>query len=708
VKSPIPGLPAFNVRMKILLIFLALSIFSLLVMGFAAFVTISDIGHSAIDSSSSLGNTAIRDSTAALTTATKEYMIRVASDQAQLIDEIFLQTEMEQDLLAAQALSVQNNPTYQSTIPSYPVTSPPPDPLAGTVVILTSGSRVSPGDEEYRALSGMDDLLAAVYRTDNDIVSVYVVSESGIIRAYPWENTTGSDFDPRTRPWFSAALATDSPVWTDPYVDASGHGLIITCSKRVSTRYGTWVVASDVTIDQLNNYTSMTLDGKGSAILIDEDGTVISSPGLSANGTRWDQPFPSVNVFDSPNPGIGGIGRNMTAGKTGLELVRVNNTEMLVAYAPVSSQNWSYAMVMPASEIVAPIMETAGAIETASNETSTEIHLQTDRLLFIFAGLIILLLLIVIILSWSLARIITRPVDALREGTAVIGSGDLNFRLNIRSGDEFEALADSFNQMASDLRSNIENLRRTTAEKERYTKELEIAKEIQDSFLPESVPDIPGFEVAAVTIPAMEIGGDLYDFIPVNAGRTGFVIADVSGKGVSAALYMALSRTLLHASGEAEADPGLAVKNANRLIYEDGRSSMFITVFYGVLDPRGMLFTYVNAGHNPPLLLRTGEGPAWMTGTKGIALGVIPEVGISPTGLGLRSGDVLVLYTDGVTEAFNERDENFGEERLLDCMMRHQSLPAKEMIAVLLAEIRAFSGSAPQSDDITLVVIRVV
>lgn len=708
MKSSIPSLPALNVRTKILLIFLVLSLVSLVITGFAAFYTISDIGNSAQTSSITLGKEAIRDSTVAMLNMTEQNMIRIASDQAELVDEIFWSTEMELDILAAHALSVQNNPSYQSQIQSYTVTRPPRDPEMGTVVRMAPNASVTETDPEFLALSGMDDLLAAVYRNDGDLVSVYVATDSGIQRYYPWNDRAPKGFDPRTRPWFAAAKESDRPVWTGPYVDASGHGLILTCSKSVKTRFGTWVVASDVTVDQLSKYTNLTLGGKGYALLMDDKGTTISRPGLSANRTRWNQSSPAENVFASTDPELVAIGYNMTSGKKGLAHAQFNGVETIVAYAPVKSLNWSYSFSMPAREVVAPILETDRKIGNATLATSAQILMQTDRILYIFAGLFVLLLLIVISLSWLLARMITRPVDALREGTMVIGHGDLGFRLNIQSGDEFEELADSFNQMASDLQENIENLRRTTAEKERYIKEMEIAKEIQDSFLPEFVPSITGFDIAATTIPAMEIGGDLYDFIPVAGNGMGFAIADVSGKGVSAALYMALSRTILHACGQAEPDPSRAVRNANGLIYEDGRSSMFITVFYGVLNRAAMTFTYVNAGHNPPLLIRDGEAGSWMAGVKGIALGVVPDVSIAPTRLDLRQGDLLVLYTDGVTEAFNETDEYFGEERLMDCIGRNKALPAQGILDALLDEIRTYSGSAPQSDDITLVVIRVL
>lgn len=703
-----PSRLSLNVRAKILLIFLVLALTSLFVIGITAYYTIEDMGTSARESSAVLGMDAIRESTRALESGTEEYMLRVASDQARLIDEIFWETEMEQNLLADQARSIENNPSYESQVRSYLAASPPANPRDGTIVLIAPGSTVRETDPEYRALAGMDDLMVAVYRNDGDLTSVYVATESGIMRLYPGDTGAGPSYDPRTRPWFAAALSSEKPVWTAPYIDAYSHKLIVTCTRSVTTKFGRWVVASDVTIDQLNEYTSDTLGGKYYPVLMDHTGTIIARPGLAVNTTLMNPAYKAENVFESSDPALISIGHNMTAGKSGIGRAAINGNETLVAYAPISSLNMSYAVSIPVNEVTAPIKDTAYQIGTATIETNQMIKNQTTRILHVLAVLFVIILIIVIILSWLLAGMITRPVDALREGASVLGRGDLSYRVDIRSGDEFEDLAGSFNRMAEDLRTNIENLKITTAEKERYSKEMEIAKEIQDSFLPESVPQLPGFGIAAANYPAMEIGGDLYDFIPTGRDRVGFVIADVSGKGVSAALYMALSRTLLHASGEAEPDASRALRNANRLISEDARSGMFITVFYGILNTASRSFTYVNGGHNPPLLVH-GDGTAsWLDQAKGIALGVVPDVSIEPVTFGLSPGDLLVLYTDGVTEAFNEKDEYFGEERLMEVVVRNRALSAGDLLTALLAEIRQFAGPAPQSDDITIIVLRVL
>lgn len=697
-----------TVRTKILLIFLCLALTTLLVIGITAFFTIGDMGTSARENSALLGREAIRDSTAALESGTEDYLLRVATDQARLIDEIFWETEMELNLLADYAVSAQGNTSHESSVRSYPADHPPENPLDGTTVLISPGATVTANDEEFKALAGMDDLLTAVYHNDGDLTAVYVATDSGIMRAYPGDGGAAPDYDPRTRPWFTAARGSTAPVWTAPYIDAYGHGLIVTCARNVQTRYGTWVVASDVTIDQLNDYTSLTLGGKGYAVLMDNGGTIIARPGLAINTTLVDPSYTAENVFASGNPDLVAIGTNMTAGKTGIEWGTINGNETVVAYAPIAPLNMSYAVSVPAAEITAPIRNTEGQIALATAQTNKEIADQTARILRILALLFLLTLIVVVGLSWFLARMITRPVVVLKEGAAAIGAGDLAFRVDIRSGDEFEDLAGSFNRMAADLRASIDDLKVTTAQKERYHKEMEIAREIQNSFLPESVPQIPGCEIAAANIPAMEIGGDLYDFIAAGPGREGFVIADVSGKGVSAALYMAVSATLLHASGEAEADPSRALWNANRLLENDSRSGMFITVFYGVLSTAERTFTYANGGHNPPLVVGPGGTASWLDRANGIALGVVPEVSIVPETVALEPGSVLVLYTDGVTEAFNERDEYFGEDRLKDCVTRNGDLPVQDLLAALLAEIRAFTGTAPQSDDITLVVVRIL
>ncbi len=262
---------------------------------------------------------------------------------------------------------------------------------------------------------------------------------------------------------------------------------------------------------------------------------------------------------------------------------------------------------------------------------------------------------------------------------------------------------------------NLITERQTKAERDTFLSELErkkaelrIAHDIQMSFLPERLPEVAGLELAALSLPAKEVGGDFYDAIPLPGNRTAFVIADVAGKGVPAALFMALSRTVLRANALVPRSAREAVREANMLIAEDAKSGMFVTLFYAVVDPATKMLTYVNAGHNPPLLFRSGSGrPLELKGT-GIILGVMPEADYGEETISLESGDLVLLYTDGVTEAINPGEEQFGEKRLIETVMGCHDLPPGAIVDRVRDAVVRFSGDEPQFDDLTLMVLRVV
>lgn len=238
-------------------------------------------------------------------------------------------------------------------------------------------------------------------------------------------------------------------------------------------------------------------------------------------------------------------------------------------------------------------------------------------------------------------------------------------------------------------------------------KELEIAKGIQQSFLPEREPEIAGVDIAASNMPAREVGGDFYDFIPVAANKWGLTIADVSGKGVPAALFMALSRTLVRASTSGNPKVSEGIERANSLICADSKSGMFVTLFYAILDVKERTLRYVNAGHNPPLLLKAPSGDILLLKAKGVALGVVEGIKLEEAEIQLEKDDIITLYTDGIIEAINEREEQFGQQRLLRIIEENRALSARDIVRKVQEEVTAFSGGGPQFDDITLMIIKV-
>ena len=242
---------------------------------------------------------------------------------------------------------------------------------------------------------------------------------------------------------------------------------------------------------------------------------------------------------------------------------------------------------------------------------------------------------------------------------------------------------------------------------ESVSRELALAGKIQANFLPATLPDVPGWQLAAMLRPARETSGDFYDLIDLPNGRLGILVADVAGKGMGAALYMALSRTLIRTyAAEYDTQPELALSAANRRIRADTGAALFVTVFYGVLDPASGDLTYANAGHNPPCLLSGRDGNAVQELDRtGVPLGILDDATWQQRAVCLAPGDVLLLYSDGITEAQNAQEAFFDEDRLREFVRTSLGRSARDIQDGLIAEVDAFVGDAPQFDDITLMVV---
>lgn len=240
-------------------------------------------------------------------------------------------------------------------------------------------------------------------------------------------------------------------------------------------------------------------------------------------------------------------------------------------------------------------------------------------------------------------------------------------------------------------------------------RELDVARSIQRAMVPSTFPPFPErkeFEIHADMIPAREVGGDFYDFFLLDDDRLGFVIGDVSDKGVPAALFMAVSRTLLRATALEGLPPAECLTRMNRVLCLENLSAMFVTIFYGILHFRTGEVEYCNGGHNPPYVLRC-DGDARMLATSGnLVVGGLPNSSYRATELTLQAGETIFLYSDGVTDSANHQDEQFGEERLTATLKCKTKASPAEAVQSVIAEVKAFSGNAPQADDITVLALK--
>jgi serine phosphatase RsbU (regulator of sigma subunit) len=333
-------------------------------------------------------------------------------------------------------------------------------------------------------------------------------------------------------------------------------------------------------------------------------------------------------------------------------------------------------------------------------------------LLYAIGGLFFVIEVVALIMGLALAKSITGSVHALFAGTERVRQGDFTHKIAVKSEDQLGELAGSFNSMTA----SIEELLRQAAEKKRLEEELRIAHEIQMSLLPQGPLEMPGLSVTALCVPAREVGGDYYDFLPLDDHRVGVLIADVSGKGTSAALYMAELKGLVLSLSQIHTSPRQLLISANRIIAEHLDARSFITMTYAVIDLRAHMMTYARAGHTP-LIYLPGPGidsrRVRILAPDGLVLGLKIDKGemferlLEEETLPLRSGDLYLFFTDGITEAMNKNDDCFGENRLGRLIEAHPDLTSNELRERVLREIQAFVGDAPQHDDMTMIVLKV-
>jgi serine phosphatase RsbU (regulator of sigma subunit) len=282
----------------------------------------------------------------------------------------------------------------------------------------------------------------------------------------------------------------------------------------------------------------------------------------------------------------------------------------------------------------------------------------------------------------------------------------LRYKSVAKSIDALPAIQALASQIASALyRAQVSA---ETLQAHKMAQELEFAGNIQASFLPEKVPQIKGWGIAASLTPARQTAGDFYDFIPLSDGKLGIVVADVADKGTGAALYMALSRTLIRTYAmQYPDDPAEALRQANERIIEDTRANQFVTVFYAVLDTKSGEMIYANAGHNPAFVIRSANPETSESYIRtGAPMGIFGDLEWDEGTTQVEPGDVLLLYTDGVNEAQNTTKEFFDYERLLGVTKSHLHESAEEQHAAIISSLQAFVGTAPQFDDITLMVLK--
>jgi len=494
--------------------------------------------------------------------------------------------------------------------------------------------------------------------------------------------------------WYTKPKMLGKPVWSQPYFDeGGGERLMVTYSvpfyKMVDgERIFNGVVTADLSLPHLQQIiSSIQFYENGFAMLITEKGKVVTHRDI--NFRTADSVTSIFEVIKDTRQLA--IFKRMMEGETdfvsmqGEEANNERNSKW-ISFAPIPSTGWSVAIVFDEKEIYS--------------------GLHSLMLKLIILGIGGLLALTLIIVQGS--RRVTKPLKTLAAATKAIGAGNLQNEVpEINTNDEVAEMGMSIRSMQKELISYIENLKKTTAEKEQIESEIKIASEIQMSMLPQEAlapTKINNYSINGYLQPAKVVGGDFYDYI-LSGKNLFFAIGDVSGKGVPAALFMAKAITLFRAKAEKKIDVSRIAFEMNNELSKYNENAMFVTMFIAKLDHQSGKLEYCNAGHNPPYLQTDSKPLEALQIAHGLPLGLMPDRDYANDVITIDNASRLIMFTDGVTEAENAKQDLYGEKRLQDLLMAYPKSDTEQLIKLLLDDIQKYVGDADQSDDITMLIL---
>ena len=654
-----------SIKAKILKSFLTVSIASLVLTGLLSEIVMFNLRGTSTSSNRQIGLAAADSSETALTNQALEDASALATAKADIISERLSQAAGDLELIASYVNYLYTHRESFNLIPYSHSRECPPGVLS-MQWLMSPGMSFEDVREETYLHGNMESVYSAVMQNNPNIMGIYLTTETGINSGYDaYAQTKPEEFEGRTSGWYVNARDAGALVYSETYQDSFGRGLTLSLSAPC---YGAGnrfigVLGMDILIEDLNDMVTQTVVGEsGYAVLLFSE----------------DDPAPE------PGP------------------------EYHVITETVEATGWRLAFVLPVADILAPAYAARAEIERLTDETARSVDRQILYSNLVLIGLFVAVIVFVI---WTTARIslrITQPITTLERELGGIAGGNLDTVIDIKTGDEIERLGNSVNAMTTDLKAYIANLAHVTAEKERIGAELDVATKIQSSMLPSIFPAFPEraeFDVYASMQPAKEVGGDFYDFFLIDEKTLAVVMADVSGKGVPAALFMVIAKTLIKNNAQYGKTPAEVFGTVNNLLCENNEAGMFVTAFMGYLDIPSGKFTFVNAGHNPPLL-KAGDRWEWLKVKKNFILAGMEDTRYTQMEITLNRGDGLFLYTDGVTEAMNNEKKLFSDPRLLETANSHPEQDLKEFTLAIKREIDAFAQGAEQADDITMLALR--
>ncbi len=666
--------------------------------------------------SSARQQTAIGETTnGIMDSVVEKTMSRTTELQATLADQMFHSLGVRVEMLADYARKLFAN---ADLVPSAPYQGPDPQRNGEVLTQMIPAGGVDLSDPEIARRVGiaanMSDLMVSLFGVSAETNSCFIALPDGVFlvtddRTLSKFDSEGNPvpYDPRTRPWYIQAVEAGGLIFTDVEVDAFTGDIGIVCAMPVYLDGELIaVVGSDLFLTSMRDAVQASDEDGTFLCVINQNGHVVFSPrsegyfGVMSSDKATD-------LRHSDNAELAAVIEDAMQDVTDMKTVRLEDGEYYIIGAPMETVGWTLISVCSlevAGQSGALLRDNYRAIE---EETNAEYLDRTGKARISSRILLIGVTLVVLAGALILGKRIVKPINAITKRISMLDVNDPVFRMEdaFRTGDEVEELAQSFADISRKTVDYMEQVRTVTAENERVSTELSMANRIQAAMIPHifpAFPDRPDFDIYACMDPAKEVGGDFYDYFLIDDDHLCMVAADVSGKGVPAALFMMASKIILQSCamlGHSAAD---ILMKTNDAICSNNEAGMFVTVWLGILELSTGKLTAANAGHEYPILKQPGEAYAPIKDLHGFVIGGMEGMKYREYEILLRPGARLFTYTDGLPEATNAKNEMFGISRVVEALNENPEAAPEETLASVKRAVNDFVKDAEQFDDLTM------
>ena len=656
---------------------------------------------------------AITDSV--MTQTVRETLIRTTALEAQVTDEIFRDAQTWVATLSRYVLGLYSSPDAFSA-QLYEIPDAARNDELTTQVLFANNA--NPSDPEVKTAVGLASNFAELvlsssrsFNADNAFIGL---SEGVFCIVNPtsasWFEEDGSlrSFDPRSRFWYKQAAEAGTVIFTDVETDANTGQLSLVCAMPVYTEDGTLraVVGTDLFLNTIRVFMQESEQEGKYHLIVNRNGHIIASS-LNDHELRATISGRASDLRESGNEELAGFIRDAMEGETDVRIVHLESGAYCMAGSPMGTVGWTMISVFDEDKITLPAVMLQNSYEEIQDEAIASYREKNGKIITPILVLVLVMLALLCAAALLQGKKIVKPLNTMTQRISDLGEGDIEFKMEdtYRTGDEIEILAESFSRLSRKTIAYVEQVRTATAEKERFSAELNMAARIQSSMLPHDFPPFPDrkeFDLFASMDPAKEVGGDFYDFFLIDDDHLCMIMADVSGKGIPAALFMMISKVILQSCAMLGRSAAETLEKTNEAICSNNKVEMFVTVWIGILEISTGKLTAANAGHEYPVLRRAGGSYELFKDVHGLVIGAIDGVKYRQYDLQLNPGDRLFLYTDGLPEATDANKELFGTNRMLDALNGTEGTDPEHVLKGVQKAVDAFVKEAEQFDDLTM------